>query len=276
MEHHELNEALCDDFIRDEVRQHPLYKNRSSSSLVNAVVQKAREVEPSKRLTATMAGLDVIEQIRDATNEQNWGNEEPEFRIWRHVRQPILAGKKRLDPYIQIQQVQDATAAYLDLPYRVETLDRILVDMLVASEMYAFADEIQPLLKQKLPILLRWLLDNVVSLVGAGVVAGSIIWMWPESTMAYWIAGIIFGVIFLMSAWSLVAYPFFYPRVRRHLQKTLGIIDAMLDAYAALGGEPASVKHVQERINRATDAGAVWPAQLFVLIEDIKARTASF
>ncbi len=126
MEHHELNEALCDDFIRDEVRQHSLYKNRSSSPLVNAVVKKAREVEPSKRREATMAGLDVIEQIGYATNERNWDNEDQEFRIWRHIGQPILAGKKRLEPYIQIQQVQDAAAAYLDLPYRVEALDRIL------------------------------------------------------------------------------------------------------------------------------------------------------
>lgn len=78
MEHHELNEALCDDFIRDEVRQHPLYKNRSSSSLVNAVVKKAREVEPSKRREATMAGLDVIEQIGYATNERNWDHGDQE------------------------------------------------------------------------------------------------------------------------------------------------------------------------------------------------------
>lgn len=155
-------------------------------------------------------------------------------------------------------------------------MDRILVDMLVASEMYAFADEIQPVLKQQLPILLKWLLNNVISLLFAGIAAGAIIWMWPGSSVAYWIAGIIFGVVLLMTAWSLVAFPFFYPSVRGHLQKTRGIIDAMRDAYAALGGEPASIKHVQERIQRATDVGAVWPTQLFVLIEDIGTRRASF
>ncbi len=147
--------------------------------------------------------------------------------------------------------------------------------MLVASEMYAFADEIQPVLKQKLPILLKWLLNNFISLLSAGVVAGAIIWMWPGSSVAYWISGIIFGVVLLMTAWSLVAFPFFYPSVRSHLQKTRGIIDAMRDSYAALGGEPASIKHVQERIQRATDVGAVWPTQLFVLIEDIRVRRSS-
>jgi hypothetical protein len=37
--------------------------------------------------------------------------------------------------------VEQAAASYLRLPYRVDALDRLLTDMLMAAEMFAFADE---------------------------------------------------------------------------------------------------------------------------------------
>ena len=116
------------------------------------------------------------------------------------------------------------------------------------------------------------MLNNAFSLVIGCTIAGFIFWIAPDSTAMNWIAVIVLAIFLLGMAWSLITFPFFYPNIRAHYQKTKDIIGAMRDAYAALGGSPASAKHVDERVAKATDLGAVWPAQLIVLLEDIRAR----
>lgn len=269
--------SSVDDEIRQSVREYDLYKNRAFTRLFNAVENSARSVPDEDRYSATMAGLDVVYDIADATNESAWNDRSKDnYKMWRHVGRPVLARKKRLDPYILNHEIQAAAARYLALPYRVDELDRLLVDLLTAAEMFAFADEVQPVLKQQMPLPLKWILNNIASVVGAALISGFLLWLWPNSTIASWAAAIIFGLVCLGTAWSVIAFPFFYPGVRQNIRKIRNTIDAMLDAYCSLGGEPASTKHVRERLERATEAGAVWPAQLFVLMDDIEGRRTSF
>ena len=86
-----------------------------------------------------------------AVNENSWRMDEEasmKRKFWYHDQYIRLAGKKRLEPYILRLDVEEAAALYLQLPYRVPALDRLLADMLIAAEMYAFADEVQPILKK--------------------------------------------------------------------------------------------------------------------------------
>ena len=266
--------------IRNEIRSHPLYKDARYARLIDDVVTEVRKTEPGNQLRLLERGLNVIDEIVYAVNEDGWELHSDEksdvvWAYWNHKGQVRLAGKKRLEPYITVNETQEAAAAYLRLSYRVAALDRILLDMLVASEMFAFADEMRPILNRKLPLLLGWLLNNVFSLIMGSAIAAFCFWIGDGGTVMNWIGGIILALTLLGTAWSLIAYPFFYPKVKAQHKQIEGTIGAMFEAYAALAGSPASTRHIDEMLSKATDKGVVWPSQLMVLMEDIRARSAT-
>lgn len=263
--------------FRKLLKAHPLTKDYSYGRLVEAVAEEARKSASGYQYDQLTQGLDVVDEIMRAVNEGAWRFDEDDEteekrKFWYHQEHVQLAGKKRLEPYITVRGTADAAASYLELPYRVPALDRILVDMLIASEMLGFADEIQPILKRKMPILLGWLVNNIIGLVIGCALAAFLFWIGDGNVVMNWIAGIILAVQILWTAWSLLAFPFFHPKLRAQTKKVEATIGAMLDTYCALGGSPASAKHIDERISEATSKGAVWPSQLIVLMEDIRAR----
>lgn len=266
--------------VRNAINQHPLKSDTSYRRLLEAVATEVRKTEPGDQYWRLNQGFEVVEAIMRAVNEDGWNlldeeHAETKKNYWYHKSHIRLAGKKRLEPYIKVDETQEAAATYLHLPYRVPALDRILVDMLVASEMFAFADEVQPILNKKLPLLLGWLLSNAFSVIIGCAIAAIFFWIGDGGTVLNWIGGIILALTLLGTMWSLIAYPFYYPKVRAHHKKVEGTIGAMLDAYAAIAGSPASTKHIDEMLAKATDKGAVWPSQLMVLMEDIRARSST-
>lgn len=266
--------------LRRGVERHPLIKEGSYGRLLRAVADEAKKSDQGDRYWRFNQGAEVVETILRAVNEDGWKLLDEEERdtkkvFWYHKQHIRLAGKKRLEPYITVQDTQEAAATYLHLPYRVPALDRLLVDMLIASEMFAFADEVQPILKRRLPLLLGWLLNNVVSVVAGFAIAAFVFWIGNDNTVMNWIGGIILVFTLLGTAWSLIAFPFFYPKLRAQHKKVENTLSGMLDAYVTLGGTPASTKHIDEMLAKATDKGAVWPSQLIVLMEDIRARSAT-
>lgn len=136
----------------------------------------------------------------------NWWNCDDKQSVagWNHQSRPTLGGKKHAEPYIIRLDVEEAAAEYRALPYRVQGLDRLLTDMLMAAEMFAFADEMQPPLKQNPPAVLSWLWNNLKSLVTELSIAGALAWLVPESAVALWIAGIVAGVNVLSVGFSLI------------------------------------------------------------------------
>lgn len=257
--------------------EHILTKQPSYKRLLRAVADAAKDAQDADVLERLRDGIAVVEQIAQAVNEDwwRWYDDEPPDtspRFWYHDGRPLLIGKKRLEPYIVLPEVQSAAANYLALPYTVPALDRQLVDMLIAAELLAYADEIQHVLKRKLPLVLGWLLNNLASLVVGLAVAGALYWVAPDSTVVNWLAGVVAALTLLGAAWSLIAFPFYYPQMRDLRRKTRRLADLMLDAYVTLNGNPTSTKHLEDRIAVATEAGVVWPSQLIVLVEEIRAR----
>lgn len=258
-----------------QVQQHELAQDRFWGRFVSETASAAAAVsaEDYERENNICLGLDVIEAAARGVNQSWWDREEGQSALgWHHRARPTLAGKKHGDPYIIRLDVEEAAAGYLALPFRVDSLDRLLVDMLMASEMFAFADEMQPQLKQRFPTLLAWLWGNLKSLMIGLAIVGILLWAFPDSTVAQWIAGIIAGLTLLGAAFSLIVFPFLYPSVRAQRLKFHATVMGMTDAYTALGGSPASVPHIRKLVDRATDAGVVWPAPLMALLDDIADR----
>lgn len=262
------------------VEDHFLASNTSYRRVIRVVAAEARKGEPDERVSRLNEGLNIVEEIMRATNEDSWHVSEEKstcerLSMWHHRQNFSLRGKKRLDPYLPALNVQEAAASYLQMSYRVPAIDRLLADMLIASELFAFADEVQSVLNMKRPLIFSWLTNNIVSLIiGIGLAVG-IFWIGGGSTFTSWIAGIVAVITVLWTAWSLVVFPFYYPKVRAQHKKVEEIIGAMLDAYAVLGGSPASAKHLDERVSEATEKGVIWPSQLIVLIEDVRTRSST-
>jgi hypothetical protein len=260
----------------DQVRGHDLAKSRFWGGLLAQVGRAgtaAIAADDWDREDNIRRGLDVVETAARAVNP-NWWNcdDKQSLAGWHHQSRPTLAGKKHAEPYISRLDVEEAAAEYFALPYRVDGLDRLLTDMLMAAEMFAFADEMQPQLKQKLPTGLSWLWNNLKSLVIGLSIAGVLVWLAPDSNVALWIAGIVAGVMVLSVGFSLVVFPFAYPGVRAQRQKFHATVMGMVDAYTALDGSPASVPHIRKLVDRATGSGVVWPAPLMALLDDIAER----
>jgi hypothetical protein len=259
----------------NQVLEHRLYDNTSWRSLVIETAQAASKssTDEYERDDNIRRGLEVIETAVHAVNP-DWSNrDEPKTPpYWHHRSSPRLAGKKHGEPYIMRLDVEEAAGIYLRLPFRVDGLDRLLTDMLMAAEMFSYADEVQPQLKQKLPPLLAWIWNNLKSLVVGLSVAGALLWLAPNSTAMQWVSGIIAGLTLLFAAYSLIVFPFYYPAVRAQRLKFAATVMSMIDAYSTLGGSPAAIPHVRKMVDRATDSGVVWPAPLMALLDDIGER----
>ncbi len=102
---------------------------------------------------------------------------------------------------------------YLALPYRCQALDRFLVRALIATELYAFGDEMlneetfgllpaRSPLKQR-HVLLQYLKGQLTNGVLFGGIAALAIWAswsgWIGTTTAEWIVGVC-GFLFLAFA----------------------------------------------------------------------------
>jgi hypothetical protein len=262
----------------EQVQEHELGKDRFWGRLVYETAGAAAtlsEIE-HEREDHIRSGLAVVEALAWTVNRDGWDiDRESPPQGWRHQSGYVLLGKKRGEPYIPILDVDAAAAAYLALPFRVASIDRLLTDMLMAAELFAFADESQPQLKQKLPIVLGWAWGNLKSLVCGLAIAGILFWIAPTSTSMQWIAGTIAGLTVLLVAFSVVLFPFVYPAARAQREKFTAVITGMTDAYRTLNGSPASVSHVRKLVDRATEAGVVWPAPLMALLDDINERRKS-
>ncbi|HEY0414470.1 MAG TPA: hypothetical protein VGD66_15150 [Allosphingosinicella sp.] len=262
----------------EQVQRHELVKDRFWGRLVTETARAAAaaSADEHEREDNIRCGLDVVEAAARAVNPNWWGCDEEHPALgWRHRSSPMLAGKKYGEPYIIRLDVEEAASCYLALPFRVDGLDRLLADMLMAAELFAFADEVQQQLKQKLPTVLAWLWGNLMSLVIGLSIAGVLLWLSPDATVMQWIAGIVAGLTLLGAAFSLVVFPFLYPGVRAQRQKFNATVMGMTAAYTTLGGSPASVPHIRKLVDRAMDAGVVWPAPLMALLDDIADRRKS-
>lgn len=275
-----MKDASAHALRRDAIAANDWAKDRDWRRLVEAVATAATSAaEDEDQIHYYIAeGFRIVDACVHAVNETAWkfGEEDGfKLRYWYHRPNLQFGGKTRGEPYIDRQSVEEALSRYVDLPYRVDMLDRLLLDLSMAQEILAFADEMQPALKRKLPRPLSWIGINLLSLIIGGAIAIFLLWIAPNSVIAFWLAMIVAGITVLGTLWSLIAFPISYPAIRRADQKLQLVVSSMCDAYATLSSAPASTKHIEGRVERATDAGVVWPAPMIVLLEDIRSRRTS-
>lgn len=187
---------------------------------------------------------EIEDALENALNDSLGG------RPWTHVEPLGLWQRLKDDAYPTIQGAEAAVAVYLAQPGRSADIDRFLVDMLLASELFAYAWRRRAF---------RW--DGLINIafiaaIGYGIAA------WLGAEIWYVLATI-------LVAWTVAAQA-------RDGLKARSLLAEMFSSYQVLNGRVVSVRHLRSCVNKSTYAGVVWPATLNALLDDIEARTQRF
>jgi hypothetical protein len=217
----------------------------------------------------------------NAKREFNWN-------FWRHDDRPHFLIRQKKFQYMDRYGVEEAATTYLALPYRAPYLERILVDLLIALEMYGYCKE----MLEKLPIGWRWVPSRSpltqkhvirqyiggwfwsgLILLGPAYLAGNFGPGLFGETASMWIAGI-FVVLFLLDrGFSTFMLPFAWRNQWKARKLTRELMIAMAHTYGELSGDgQVSTRRLREVAAKAADQGVVWPKPLFLMLDDNIAR----
>jgi hypothetical protein len=295
--------------IAEDVLQVPdeededLKRARSSYSiyrmLIEDVTKAASEYAIANDITvgdfeweAVSPGVNVVNRLQSALIE-DWSKTEliDRWRFWHHERNPLRLIKKDKAPYMMRNIVEEAATEYLDLPYRVPLLERIIVDVLVALELYAFGKEMfgpsglpwwfpkQSPFHQYHAVVgyLGSQLVNAIVLIGLALLIGNYgSWLVGE-TVANWIAGGLVLLFVLGLGLSTIGLPFAWRNQSRARKKIATQIEAMAKVYAELNTDGIiSARRIQDAATHAANLGVVWPPPLFAVLDDIISRKGRF
>lgn len=87
-------------------------------------------------------GFSTIDHLRDGLLDYDLPDDEKlKLKLWSHRLSPLDDVKRNKAPYIIRQEIEAAVGEYLELPYRATQIDRLFADVLIAMELYAFAEE---------------------------------------------------------------------------------------------------------------------------------------
>jgi hypothetical protein len=262
-----------------------LLREMAKAAMTYAV---AKNIDPDNFEIDVLGGaLAVVQNLRSAL-VKDWKDKTLDF--WDSHSSPLDKIKADKVPYIDRSSLECVVDDYLVLPYRSQAMDRLLVKLLIAVELYAFGDEMlnektfgfpaRSPLKQS-HVLLAYLRGLLVNAVVFGGIATLALWAaskgWIGETSAGWTSGTCAALFLLFGAISTFALPFSWyaqAKARRNVRK---LLLAMVTIYNELRSDgPISAKHIRERVSSAAEEGVVWPAPLFAILDDIVARTGRF
>ena len=222
-----------------------------------------------------------------------WAMKDPSFprptgELWRHQRQiPYQVKNKEITEYWNRPEIEGIVGDYIARGHQTKAADRLFVDVLIAMEVVQFTyTQLHPnpygpgsVLKRK-PLLefFGWRAASAVVLLIVFLICWglSLIGFFPDS----WVFGVGllgFGIFVLESAWALIMLPRQWMVISKAQKRINALFDGMNNAYTALGSDgPISGQHVRRLLDSSTDLGAVWPAPVYVLLDDIQKRGGSF
>ncbi|BBZ97475.1 hypothetical protein BRDID11004_16140 [Bradyrhizobium diazoefficiens] len=233
--------------------------------------------------------LGIVRSLRYAF--VRYGSEKSSPNFWDNNASPLEKIRTKQVPYIDRSELESVVGDYLALPYRSQALDRFLVRVLIAMELYAFGDEMLNeetfgLFPARSPLrqrhaLLGYLRGQLVNGVLFGGIAALALWAGSSRLIglstAEWITGVC-GFLFLaLASVSTFALPFWWyaqAMARRRVRKLLSGMSTLYNEQKSDG--PISAQYVRDRAEDATKQGVVWPAPLFALLDDIISRTGRF
>src|SRR5712664_69109 len=210
--------------------------------------------------------------------------------FWDSHSWPIDRIKADEVPYLDRSSLEGVVDMYLALPYRSQPMDRLLVKVLIASELYQYGDLMlnrktlvspspSPLMQRH--ALLTYLLGLIGNSVLFGGVAALAQWArsngWVSENSALWISGacaLLFAIVVAISTFALPFGWYIQAKARKNVRKLLLAMDTIYSELKSNG--PISAKYIRERASNASEEGVVWPMPLFAMLDDIISRSGRF
>jgi hypothetical protein len=254
--------------------------NDVTTAAKNHALQTGVDVEDFDHLAG--AGCSIVLDFQHALLKDPWDPDlKRRLNFWRHENDPLAlvrAGKK---PLFDRSSIESAASEYLKLPYQSERLERTLVDVLVAMELYAFLDE----MLGHLPWFLRWMPTKsplrqkhavrqyIGALISSVVLYGGGAWL--ASNYAWnTTATVLVSLVLISLVLSTIHLPFAWRHQSKSRKFVRECIMAMSQTYSELGSDGViSARRIRESATKAADAGVVWPGPLFAILDDNIART---
>jgi hypothetical protein len=233
-------------------------------------------------------GLNVIDNLRSSL-VKDWNDKTLNF--WDSYASPMDKIKAGKVPYMVRSGIEEVVGEYLALPYRSQPIDRFLVRILVAVELFAFGDEMlngekdafipgRSPLKQR-HVLLSYLGGQISNAVLFGVIAAVAIWahsnVWIGETALAWTIGVCALLFLLGFAISTFALPSAWLMQGKARTRVTELLTTMSAVYSDLRSDgPISAQYIRGRATDASAKGVGWPAPLFALLDDIISRSGRF
>jgi hypothetical protein len=230
----------------------------------------------------------IVRDIKDAVTDSFFDDDvRKQLNFWKHVNDATERIRKKNFPDLHRAAVERAAAAYLQAPIRAQQVDRLLVDLLVAVEYFAYAQYVTYSLWWMMSAPRHPLVAYVLGQAKSGLffsgIIGLALWMSSSGRMSeavtFWtvLACLALFAIFLVIA--TIALPFAW---RAHAQgksraTPRQLLSLMAILYQDLKSDGAiSALHIREKANKTDEQGVGWPPTLFALLDDIASRTGRF
>jgi len=216
---------------------------------------------------------------------------EKRWSFWTHdIAIATHVTRKKL-PFMDRSQIEDVTDRYLKFNFRHQYVDRLLVDILTALEIYGFAGEVVDEPKwhnifgtsrlRGMHIIPKTILTILIEGLLLGGLASLFIWIGSFGGLlqpwAIGLAVVLVGLYALEVLMIIIKLPFAWRSQIKARKKVGDILGSMVKVYAELDSSGfISAKHIYNQLESSGNIGIVWPAQLFVLLDDIMERGGKF
>jgi hypothetical protein len=216
--------------------------------------------------------------------KDQWQAAEKSGFFWRHASDAVERIRAGDFPPLHRQPIEAAAAAYLNSPLRSQQVDRLLVDLLVAQEYFAYAEHVRyaPFGRRRHPVIIylrhRALAAAfIAALTGAAILIGRSMSMSGILEAALWLGGV--GIFILDTLWATIGLV--TALVARARGKGLPTSDDLLKLIMLIYNDLKSdglisAHRIQEKVKQADQRGVGWPPTLFALLDDIIARSGRF
>ena len=192
--------------------------------LLESITQSAKEYADTKNMSEDnfenliLQAIDVVSSLQYGLSPRDEKSLDTIYKdnLWYHDKTALMRVKNKDVPYIHRELVEDAVSEYLNLPFRSKIIDRLILDLLIAIELYGFGDQmLNPIFRSLSPLkkthpstlFLIGLISSGLIFIGGGalsIYSGTQGWIsegWSTGIAVSLIG--LFIVIFLFSAISL-------------------------------------------------------------------------
>jgi hypothetical protein len=260
------------------------------NAITRAAVDHTKAVNGDERLLRSLLerGVDVVQSLRFSVQPLKQQSKNDALRLWSHRRELLYDVQSKQMPYFDRAGIEAATGEYLELPYRATYIDRLLTDVLVAVEIYQFFDDLanefvfpgeppRSPFKRAHPLTIYLRDIMIYGLISLGLCI--VIWHFHHNGTfsdglalgGYLTSALLFLVCLV---WETISLRHHWRSHTTDLQRVKSLMNDMMDCYRALVSDgPISVRHVSELLKAAAANGAVWPAPLYALLEDVLKRS---